>query len=114
MPAALLLSLLCPLVTGRDALRHHVALSPSPSGCAWMGPVSRGGNKLTVNKIKWALLGSVTEPGRYEYPFGYLTISGEDLAVAKQFPRASFTLIGSTETENEFRLGTFMLPDDSY
>jgi hypothetical protein len=74
----------------------------------------RRGNKLTVNKIKWAQLGSVTEPGRYEYPFGILTISNEDLAVSKQFPRASFTLIRSTETDNEFRLGTFMLPDNSY
>ena len=70
------------------------------------------GNQLTVNKIKWTQLGSVTEPGRYEYPFGHLTVSAEDLAVQKQFPRASFTLVKSTETD-EFRLGTFMLPDDS-
>lgn len=73
-----------------------------------------GAIKLTVNKIKWARLGSVTEPGRYEYPFGYLTISSEDLAVSKHYPRASFTLIRSTETDNEFRLGAFTLPDDSF
>lgn len=72
----------------------------------------RRGEKLTVNKIKWAQLGSVSEPGRYEYSFGYLTISNEDLVVSKHYPRASFTLIRSIETDNEFRLGTFMLPDD--
>jgi hypothetical protein len=78
-----------------------------------MGGVPRV-NKLTVNKIKWAHLGSVTEPGRYECSFGYLTISSDDLAVSKRFPSASFTLIGSTETNNEFRLGAFTLPDDSF
>ena len=73
----------------------------------------RGADKPTVNKIKWAQLGTVTEPGRYEYPFAYLTISTEDLAVSKRYPSASFTLIRSAETNNEFRLGAFTLPDDS-
>ena len=67
---------------------------------------------MPVNKIKWTELGLVTEPGRYEYPFGYLTVSSEDLAVSKQFPRASFTLIRGTENNTEFRLGAFTLPED--
>jgi hypothetical protein len=57
----------------------------------------------------------VTEPGRYMFRFGWLTITAEDLAVWEQFPNAAFTLVsrGHTESTEEFRLGSFELRDDT-
>ena len=63
-----------------------------------------------VTKITWQKAGRVTEPGRYMFRFGWLTVAAEDLAVWEKFPDAAFTLVpmpahaGGTE---EFRLGTF-------
>lgn len=69
-----------------------------------------------VNKITWQKAGRVTEPGRYMFTFGWLTIAAEDLGVWEQYPDAVFTLVkmsAATETE-EFRLGTFeLLPENS-
>ena len=72
---------------------------------------------MVVNKLAWAQVGRVTEPGRYMFKFGWLTVSAEDLAVWEAYPNAAFTLVrtGATTTENggemveEFRLGTFEL-----
>jgi len=66
---------------------------------------------LAVNKITWAQVGRVTEPGRYMFRFGWLTISAEDLAVWEQHPNAAFTLVRTAVTDigGEFRLGTFEL-----
>ena len=66
---------------------------------------------MAVNKITWAQVGRVTEPGRYMFRFGRLTISAEDLAVWEQHPNAEFTLVRTTTTDigDEFRLGTFEL-----
>ena len=79
----------------------------------------KGESKLAVNKTTWAQVGLVTEPGRYMFKFGWLTIIAEDLAVWKQFPSAVFTLYSTVpprpadETEKqageEFHLGTFEL-----
>lgn len=57
----------------------------------------------------------MTEPGRYMFRFGWLTITAEDLAVWEQFPNAAFTLVstGYTESTEEFRLGSFELKDDT-
>ena len=74
-----------------------------------------------VNKITWQRAGGITEPGRYMYTFGWLTVTPDDLAIWKQFPEASFTLVESPahheETDDgkavhaeEFHLGTFDLP----
>jgi hypothetical protein len=74
-----------------------------------------------VNKITWQRAGSITEPGRYMYTFGWLTVTPEDLAIWKQFPDASFTLVelpaphdetddAGTVHAEEFHLGTFELP----
>ena len=75
-----------------------------------------------VNKITWQKAGGITEPGRYMFTFGYLTVTAEDLAIWKQFPDASFTLVEiprSRETQGEdpaaqaaeeFHLGAFELP----
>jgi hypothetical protein len=72
-----------------------------------------------VNKITWQKVGHVTEPGRYMYTFGWLTIAAADLAVWKQFPNAAFTLVktgtapdAEEEIQEEFHLGAFELPAD--
>ena len=72
-----------------------------------------------VNKITWQRAGGITEPGRYMFTFGYLTVTAEDLAIWKQFPDASFTLVEIPRAADdtladrpveEFHLGAFELP----
>jgi hypothetical protein len=73
---------------------------------------SEGEKTLAVNKITWQKAGRVTEPGRYMFTFGWLTVTAEDLAVWEQFPSASFTLVQTAtaaEGGEEFRLGAFQL-----
>jgi hypothetical protein len=69
-----------------------------------------------VNKITWQKAGRVTEPGRYMFTFGWLTVTAEDIAVWEQFPNAAFTLIKTATTTDtgdepgdQFRLGAFEL-----
>ena len=72
-----------------------------------------------VNKITWALAGRVTDPGRYMFKFGWLTITANDLAVWQAYPNAAFTLIRTLTSPpaktdegpvgEEFCLGTFEL-----
>jgi hypothetical protein len=76
--------------------------------------------KSTVNKITWAQVGRVTDPGRYLFKFGWLTITADDLAIWVKYPNAVFTLLRTltptTETEaetiDEYRLGTFELREN--
>ena len=68
-----------------------------------------------VDKITWQKAGGITEPGRYMYRFGWLTVTAEDLAVWKQYPQAMFTLLklpsaGDPDVADEFHLGAFELP----
>ncbi len=76
-----------------------------------------------VNKITWQRAGGITEPGRYMFTFGWLTVTSDDLKIWNQFPDASFTLVeipahrerGDPEAPDEvhaeeFHLGTFDLP----
>jgi hypothetical protein len=74
-----------------------------------------------VNKITWQRAGGVTEPGRYMFTFGWLTVTSDDLRIWKQFPEAAFTLVempsqpeAIEDSEDvraeEFHLGTFELP----
>ena len=81
----------------------------------------RNGDIRVVNKITWQRAGGVTEPGRYMFTFGWLTVTSDDLKIWNQFPDASFTLVElPTHGENgdgpeevrveEFHLGTFELP----
>jgi hypothetical protein len=81
-----------------------------------------GESKVAVNKLTWAQVGRVTEPGRYMFKFGWLTITADDLAIWKQYPSAAFTLLRTmtmaqpmdeAEAEEEFRLGTLELRSDS-
>lgn len=65
-----------------------------------------------VNKVTWRKAGQVTEPGRYMFRFGWLTVTAEDLAIWRQFPEAAFTLVtrpGAADAE-EYHLGAFELP----
>ena len=41
--------------------------------------------------------------------FGWLTVTAEDLAIWKQFPSATFTLVPGerSEDDDEYRLGAF-------
>jgi hypothetical protein len=77
-----------------------------------------------VNKITWQRAGGVTEPGRYMFTFGWLTVTPDDLKIWNQFPDASFTLVempghaaDGDEVEEgqseEFHLGTFELAAQS-
>src|SRR5277367_3394086 len=67
----------------------------------WMSPpvgsggdfARLGGKRLAVNKITWQKAGGVTEPGRYMFTFGWLTIAAQDLAIWKMYPDAAFTLV---------------------
>jgi hypothetical protein len=67
-----------------------------------------------VNKITRQKAGRVTEPGRYMFTFGWLTVTAEDIAVWEQFPNAAFTLVKTAtatdagkESGEEFWLGAF-------
>jgi hypothetical protein len=74
-----------------------------------------------LNKVAWQQVGYVTEPGRYMFRFGWLTIVPDDLAIWTKFPDATFTLVQSSsppiaaETDepiaenDEFHLGAFDL-----
>ena len=80
---------------------------------------------MPVNKVTWQQVGHVTEPGRYMFRFGWLTIAADDLAIWMQFPDASFTFVqtsapalaadtetadeASTAETDEFHLGAFEL-----
>jgi hypothetical protein len=70
---------------------------------------------VAVNKVSWSQVGRVTEPGRYMFKFGWVTITAAELAIWRQFPQAAFTLYrpSGAETEDDFRLGAFDLPEDS-
>ncbi len=73
------------------------------------------GDDVAVNKVNWSQVGRVTGPGRYMFKFGWLTITEHEIAVWRQFPDASFTLYrpSSAETEDDFRLGAFEIPQDT-
>jgi hypothetical protein len=74
-----------------------------------------------MNKVTWAQVGRVSDPGRYMFKFGWLTITTDDLAVWQAYPNAAFTLIRTTAPApappeadgqpvgEEFRLGVFEL-----
>jgi hypothetical protein len=65
-----------------------------------------------VKKVTWQQVGRVTEPGRYMFRFGWLTIAAEDLAVWEQLPNAAFTLVRTAAEAEEYRLGAFELRKD--
>jgi len=69
-----------------------------------------------VDKVTWQKAGRVTEPGRYMFRFGWLTVTAEDLAIWRKFPEAMFTLVpmtASRDLDDEYHLGAFELPPGS-
>ena len=71
---------------------------------------------MVVNKVSWQQVGHVTEPGRYMFRFGWLSITAADLAIWQQFPNAAFTLVKTATPEGvetpgdlseDYRLGSF-------
>jgi hypothetical protein len=71
--------------------------------------------QLAVDKVTWQKAGRVTEPGRYMFRFGWLTIAAEDLAIWNRFPNADFALVrmATSDGDDEFRLGAFDLGDNA-
>jgi len=65
-----------------------------------------------IHKVSWQQVGRVTEPGRYLFTFGWLTIEAEDIAVWQRFPNAVFTRLiqPGTGDADEFHLGAFEIP----
>jgi hypothetical protein len=84
-----------------------------------------GESVVAVNKLTWAQVGRVTDPGRYMFKFGWLMITADDLAIWQKYPTAAFTLYSTARTApetgdqtdkapgEEFCLGTFELRSDS-
>jgi hypothetical protein len=79
--------------------------------------IAHQGGAIVVSKITWRKAGSISEPGRYLFTFGWLTVTPEDLVVWKQFPDAAFTLVELPARDrddefhpDEFHLGAFELP----
>jgi hypothetical protein len=77
---------------------------------------SATGGQHVVNKVTWQRAGRVTEPGRYMFRFGWLTVSADDLSIWRQYPEAAFTLVNlpsEPDAPEEFHLGAFELPATS-
>ena len=57
-------------------------------------------------------VGTVRDPGRYMFRFGWVSITAEDLAIWNRFPDATFALyeVPSAEGHDEYRLGSVDLP----
>jgi hypothetical protein len=84
-----------------------------------------GSPETTRPKITWQKAGRVTEPGRYMFTFGWLTVTADDIAVWRRYPEARFTMLripkpstpkSSDEAPedalgdaDEYHLGTFEL-----
>ena len=87
-----------------------------PPGDGPAATVCSRGKQLAVDKVTWQKVGRVTEPGRYMFTFGWVTVTAEDLAIWKQFPNASFALVRmpTADVEDEFRLGAFDPGDDHH
>lgn len=73
-----------------------------------------------VDKITWQKAGRVSQPGRYMFTFGWLTVTAEDVRVWEKFPDAAFTLVklpqGNSDGDDvadEFHLGAFEIPLES-
>ncbi len=70
---------------------------------------------LTIYRVTWAQVGKVSEPGRYLFKFGWLTVTAADIAIWQQHPEAAFTLLTSPSTDDteEFHLGAFDIGPES-
>ncbi|ABD88473.1 hypothetical protein [Rhodopseudomonas palustris] len=64
-----------------------------------------------MNKITWAEIGHVSEPGQYRYRFGVVIVTANDLAIWQRYPNAAFTVIEPSVYAEQriFKLGTVEL-----
>jgi len=69
--------------------------------------VAHGPARGPSRRFTWRQVGRVTEPGRYMFRFGWLTIAAEDLAVWEQLPNAGLPLVRTAAEIEEYRLGAF-------
>ena len=85
--------------------------------------------RIASPKISWQKAGRVSEPGRYMFRFGWLTVTADDIAVWRRYPDARFTMLQipksstpntseqapreAVEDADEYHLGTFELPTAS-
>ena len=68
-----------------------------------------------MNKLTWGDIGMVAEPGRYKTRLGWVEITIDDLAIWKNFPKATFAVVGLSprrSAETVLRLGAFDINDD--
>lgn len=72
---------------------------------------------MAVDKITWDRVGRITEPGRYMYTFGWLTVTAGDLEIWRRYPAAAFTLLASPPSDDrasdEYHLGAFDISPDA-
>ena len=61
-----------------------------------------------INKLTWAQVGHVTEPGRYMFKFGWLTITADDLQIWGNYPNAAFTLMFMMMRKTDRRTNNFV------
>jgi hypothetical protein len=90
--------------------------NPRRTTPAGMAPRGSRGTQLPIEKVTWQKAGRVTEPGRYMFRFGWLTVAAEDLAVWNRFPNAAFALVRTAKAgdEDEFRLGAFDVSGEDF
>ena len=68
-----------------------------------------------MNKLTWADISMAAEPGQYKTRFGLIEITVDDLAVRKNFPKATLAVVGLSphhSSETILRLGAFDVNDD--
>ena len=79
---------------GRAATRPTIAQNAAKTACRCFDALLRKRDSLgdedvvssTITKITWQRAGQVTEPGRYMFRFGWLTVTADDLAIWRQYP----------------------------
>lgn len=67
---------------------------------------------MRVARVSRQNVGSVTQPGRYMFKFGWVTITAEDLAIWAHYPEATFALYeapGPERLNDDYRLGSVQL-----
>ena len=67
-----------------------------------------------MNKLTWEDIGSATVPGQYQTRFGMVEVTGDDVAIWKQFPQAKFAVVGLSlrHSSEVLHLGAFDISDD--
>lgn len=72
----------------RELAGSGASLSEIATGFAQAKPATKA---RTVNKVSWAQVGRVSEPGRYMFRVRWITITAEDIAIWEKYPNAALT-----------------------